>query len=197
MKLINIKSKIAVCSCAAALALPGAFSAQMHGQPSVSEEPKIPSEHSLTCEEPTSTHIGQESAPQPEVRLVSAYTKGDRAVPPPAPHPTRVGEETANVESDSNHPTGIDFEPQKPNAVSEILTVQEPLRDNPTPSTTASQTPSHHAPVAPQTGNTRTADGQNQVYILGFGWVTDCGGSDEGIAVDGVGDINKMVGTMD
>lgn len=46
-------------------------------------------------------------------------------------------------------------------------------------------------------GDTCTADGQNQIYILGFGWVTDCDGGGEGTVVDGVGDLNKMVGTMD
>ena len=47
-------------------------------------------------------------------------------------------------------------------------------------------------------GDTRTADGQKQIYIFGFGWVADS--SDDivgsGTLVDGDGDINKMVGIM-
>lgn len=167
---MNIKSKIAVCSSAAALALLGAFSA---------------------------SHIGQKPAPQPTVRPVSAFTQEDGAFPPPAPHPTSVGEETTNVESDSATRIEIDFEPLEPRGGTAFSTPKEPLRDKPTPSTTASQTPSHHAPIEPQMGITRTVDGQKKVYVLGFGWIDDNDEPNVGIFVDGDGDINKMVGMMD
>lgn len=46
-------------------------------------------------------------------------------------------------------------------------------------------------------GHTRIMDGQSQVYILGFGWIQDNDEPNECIMVDGDGDINKMVGTME
>lgn len=46
-------------------------------------------------------------------------------------------------------------------------------------------------PTKPQGGGKK--DGK--VYLPGFGWVTETGGS--GTQVDGEGDINKQVGTMD
>ncbi len=45
----------------------------------------------------------------------------------------------------------------------------------------------------PQGGDTK--DGQ--IYVPGFGWIKDEGGGGEGTYVDGDGDINKQVGTMD
>ena len=60
--------------------------------------------------------------------------------------------------------------------------------------------PNEFAPApnesAPQMGDTRMVDGKKQVYFLGFGWIDDNGGGGEGTAVDGDGDINKMVGSM-
>lgn len=71
-------------------------------------------------------------------------------------------------------------------------------------------------PVAPKMGDTRTVDGQKQVYFLGFGWIEDNDAPNEctyvddmyengnkvgsmggGTFVDGEGDIDKMVGSMD
>jgi hypothetical protein len=46
-------------------------------------------------------------------------------------------------------------------------------------------------------GDTRTVDGQKQVYFLGFGWIDDNDEPNVAIFVDGDGDINKMVGCMD
>lgn len=70
--------------------------------------------------------------------------------------------------------------------------------------------------TAPQMGDTRVVNGQKQFYFLGFGWIDDndqpneciyaedmyengnkIGSMGGGTFVDGVGDINKMVGTMD
>ena len=68
---------------------------------------------------------------------------------------------------------------------------------------------------APHMGDVRVADGEKQVYILGFGWIKDEGGGNIGTTVGnpcdklsgnkvGImggtvgsdGDINKMVGIM-
>lgn len=46
-------------------------------------------------------------------------------------------------------------------------------------------------------GDTRTVDGQKQVYFLGFGWIDDNDEPNVAIFVDGDGDINKMVECMD
>lgn len=46
-------------------------------------------------------------------------------------------------------------------------------------------------------GDMRITNGQKQVYILGVGWIDDSDKPNVGIFVDGDGDINKMVGTMD
>lgn len=76
--------------------------------------------------------------------------------------------------------------------------------------------PQPPAPAEPKMGDTRTVDGQKQVYFLGFGWIDDndtpneayyagdmyensnkVGSMGGGTFVDGDGDINKMVGIMD
>ena len=67
----------------------------------------------------------------------------------------------------------------------------------------------------PKIGDTRIVNGQKQSYFLGFGWVDDMGENEfiycegmyengnkigimgGGTFVDGDGDINKMVGSMD
>lgn len=70
--------------------------------------------------------------------------------------------------------------------------------------------------TTPKMGDTRVVNGQKQCYFLGFGWIDDTDEPNEciyaedmyengnkigsmggGILVDGDGDINKMVGTMD
>ena len=51
-------------------------------------------------------------------------------------------------------------------------------------------------PDAPQTGEPKGGEKKDgQVYLPGFGWVTETGGS--GTTADGDGDIDKQVGTMD
>lgn len=51
-------------------------------------------------------------------------------------------------------------------------------------------------PDATQTGEPKGGERKDgKVYLPGFGWVTETGGS--GTKVDGDGDINKQVGTMD
>lgn len=51
-------------------------------------------------------------------------------------------------------------------------------------------------PDSVRTGEPKGGERKNgQVYLPGFGWVNETGGS--GTTVDGDGDINKQVGTMD
>lgn len=76
--------------------------------------------------------------------------------------------------------------------------------------------PQNSQSTAPQMGDTRVVNGQKQCYFLGFGWIDDNNESNQGVYVedmyengnkigsmgggtfvDGEGDINKMVGTMD
>lgn len=75
-------------------------------------------------------------------------------------------------------PTAGSFEMEHPSTVSDKLPKQ---------STTSPE---------PKMGDTRTIDGQKQVYFLGFGWIEDNDEPNVGITVDGDGDINKMVGSM-
>ena len=53
-------------------------------------------------------------------------------------------------------------------------------------------TPAPTQPAEPQGGDT---NGQGQVWVPGFGWVTN-GGDNQGEIVDSDGDINKQVGDM-
>jgi len=56
--------------------------------------------------------------------------------------------------------------------------------------------PSENTPETdnqPQGGDTK--DGQ--IYVPGFGWITDNGGGGQGIVGESDGDINKQVGRMD
>lgn len=76
--------------------------------------------------------------------------------------------------------------------------------------------PQNNQITTPKMGDTRVVNGQKQCYFLGFGWIDDADEPNEciyaedmyengnkigsmggGTLVDGDGDINKMVGTMD
>lgn len=179
------------------LALLGAFSTQTLRQEPAYQTLPTSTAYSLTCEKTISPYTRQKSTPEPDIRPLSAYARKDRVIAPPTPQPSLVDEKTANVKANGTQPTEIDFEPQKPNATTEILTTKEPPRGNPTPEPVSAPTPSRKAPVEPKMGDTRIVDGQKQVYFLGFGWIEDNDTPNVGITVDGDGDINKMVGTMD
>ena len=144
----------------------------------------------------SASHIGREPAPAPDIYPVSACTQGDRALTPPEPIPTHVGEETAEFDALFTPPTDIAFEPQKPSDSPAIEIAKEAPRDNPTPAPSVPQTTAQHAPTEPKMGDTRIMDGQQQVYFLGFGWIKNSDEPNIGIVVDGDGDINKMVGVM-
>lgn len=50
--------------------------------------------------------------------------------------------------------------------------------------------------TSPSTPKAGDKNGKGQIWVPGFGWVDDSG-PNEGITVDGKGDINKQVGNMD
>lgn len=73
--------------------------------------------------------------------------------------------------------------------------VTKPAEPTESQKTDPSQKPSGEK-VDKQTGEPKGGEKKDgKVYLPGFGWVTETGGS--GTTVDGDGDINKQVGTMD
>lgn len=136
----------------------------------------------------------------PKVRPVSApVTIRDNTLP--AENKALVSEESAEISTqippqDNTH-TEIDFEPPNPSDTTEILTESNTLRDDPTPTPVTSKNTVTATAWEPRMGDTRTMDGQKQVYFLGFGWIDDNDEPNAAIFVDGDGDINKMVGYMD
>lgn len=99
-------------------------------------------------------------------------------------------------------------------AVSDITAEKETKK--PAPTQMAQQVKPSPPSSEPHNGDVRVVDGEKQVYLLGFGWIKDEGGSsvgtmvgnpgDEhignevgimsGATVGSNGDINKMVGVM-
>lgn len=97
-----------------------------------------------------------------------------------------------------------------------IFTESYAPRDNPTLTSAPSKNTAAVTALEPKMGDARTVDGQKQVYFLNFGWIDDneepnqviyvedmyengnkIGNMGGATFVDGDGDINKMVGTMD
>lgn len=140
---------------------------------------------------------GLQEPPVPEVRPVSASFASNRDNTPPTENKAIVGEENAEISTQGlpqdSTPTETDFEPPNPADITEILTDSSALRDNPAPSKSATTV----TVSEPRMGDTRTVDGQKQVYFLGFGWIEDNEEPNQGVYIDGDGDINKMVGIMD
>jgi hypothetical protein len=104
-----------------------------------------------------------------------------------------------------------DDAPEMPEEETQVLEVEDECTEQPqqTVPTAESQ------PVSPKMGDTRIADGQKQVYFLGFGWIECSDEPNEVIYAGGIyengnkigsmgggtdgcdlGDINKMVGIM-
>lgn len=135
--------------------------------------------------------------PVPDTSPVSASLWLDRDKTPPTENKALVGEENAEISTHSAPPVGTDFEPPKSADSTEILTESNTLRDDPTPSPVISKNTVTATAQEPRMGDTRTVDGQKQVYFLGFGWIDDNDEPNVAIFVDGDGDINKMVGYMD
>ena len=120
---------------------------------------------------------------------------------PPEENKALVGEENAEISTqippqDNTH-TETDFEPPNPADTKKILTESNTLKDNPTLTPVTSKNTVTATAQEPRMGDTRTVDGQKQVYFLGFGWIDDNDEPNVAIFVDGDGDINKMVGCMD
>ncbi|WP_145997759.1 DUF6550 family protein [Marasmitruncus massiliensis] len=125
----------------------------------------------------------------------------DRDKTPPAENKALVSEETAEISTrnppQDNTPSETDFEPSRPAESTEILTESSAPRDSPTSSPVTSKNTVTATAQEPRMGDTRTVDGQKQVYFLGFGWIDDNDEPNVAIFMDGDGDINKMVGCMD
>lgn len=158
--------------------------------------------------------------PVTDVRPMSPSLTSSRDNTPPTENKALVGEETAEI-STQNSPqdsslTETDFEPPSPADSKGILTENSAPRDNPTPTSAPLKNTTATKVCEPKIGDTRTVDGQKQVYFLGFGWIDDndepneciyaddmyengnkIGSMGGGTFVDGDGDINKMVGRMD
>jgi len=95
-------------------------------------------------------------------------------------------------------------EPSEPAALDEPVTEQPPETAPTQPTAqTESTKPSTEPPQmaaspssTPQSGDKRTMNGQNEIWIPGFGWIHDHGGGSIGTIATSDGDINKMVGYM-
>lgn len=100
-----------------------------------------------------------------------------------------------------------------PEKIAKTSTQAEPFSE---PSAKEIVPPQGSQSTVPQMGDTRVVSGQKQCCFLGFGWIDDndepneciyaedmyengnkIGSMGGGTFVDGEGDINKMVGTMD
>ena len=158
--------------------------------------------------------------PVPHTSPASASLRLGRDKTPPSENKALAGEKTAEISTQNppqdNTPTESNSEPPNPAEITVIFTVVDAPRDNPTPTSVPSKNTTSATVCVPKMGNTRTVDGQKQIYFLGFGWIDDndepneciyvedmyengnkIGSMGGGTFVDGDGDINKMVGTMD
>lgn len=156
---------------------------------------------------------------QPDSRPVSSLILVDRDNTPLAQDKAVVADESPEISTlntpQDNTLAETDFEPSTPADSKGILTESSSPRDNPTTTPAPSKNATAAKACEPKMGDTRTVDGQKQVYFLGFGWVDDMGENEViycegmyengnkigimggGTFVDGNGDINKMVGSMD
>lgn len=158
--------------------------------------------------------------PVPDTSPASASLELDRGNTPPTGNKAVVADEspetgTQNPPQDSTH-TESDFVPPNTAGSKDILTESSTPRDNPTPTPAPLKNKTEATACEPKMGDTRTVDGQKQVYFLGFGWIDDNEETNQGVYVedmyengnkigsmgggtfvDGEGDINKMVGRMD
>ncbi|MEG2619449.1 MAG: DUF6550 family protein [Oscillospiraceae bacterium] len=139
--------------------------------------------------------------PVPDTSPTSASVELDRGNTSPAENKAVVADEshetgTQNPPQDST-PTESDFEPPNTADSKGFLTETNAPSGNPAPTPAPSKNKTAATASEPKMGDTRTVDGQKQVYFLGFGWIDDNEEPNQGVYVDGDGDINKMVGRMD
>jgi cytoskeletal protein RodZ len=107
-----------------------------------------------------------------------------------ASEPTTTSTETPNTADSTGTEQTIQPDPVKPEAPKET---PKPQGETTNPSKAPTYKPEDTTvskPAVPKGGEEK--DGK--VYLPGFGWVTETGGS--GTTVDGGGDINKQVGQM-
>ncbi len=158
--------------------------------------------------------------PIPDTSPVSAPLELGRDNTPPAESKAAKADKSPEISTQTppqdNTPTETDSESPSPVDSKKILTESSPPRDNPPPTPAPSKNTTTATVCEPKMGDTRTVDGQKQVYFLGFGWIDDndepneciyaddmyengnkIGSMGGGTFVDGEGDINKMVGRMD
>lgn len=124
------------------------------------------------------------------VKPESSKTTDQTDVAVPASKPSTESSQAAGNGVSSGAKQTIQSDVSKPEAPKET---PKPKSDT----TNQSKAPAYNSkdttvsePAQPKGGEKK--DGK--VYLPGFGWVTDTGGS--GTAVDGGGDINKQVGNM-
>lgn len=166
------------------------------------------------------TNHSSQKPPISEVRPVSPSFTSGRDNTPPTENKAVVANDNPEI-STQNPPqdsttTETDFESQTTANNKEISPESSAPKDNPTPTPVPSKSTTTTTACEPKMGDTRTVDGQKQVYFLGFGWIDDneepnqgvyvenmyengnkIGSMGGGTVVDGEGDINKMVGIMD
>ena len=144
---------------------------------------------------------GTSAPPIPDTSPIFAYLELGRNNTPPTENKAVVADESLIISTQDlpqdGTPTEADFEPPNPADITEILTDNSAPRDNPTPTPTPSKSTTTATAYEPKMGDTRTVDGQKRVYFLGFGWIEDKDEPNQGVYIDGDGDINKMVGIME
>jgi len=146
----------------------------------------------------------QPSIPQFSECLISDFPSMDKGqADKEAPHRTVTPPPKVEMPKTSVAPEEITKTSTQAEAFSESPAEEFPL-------------PQNNQLATPQMGDTRVVNGQKQCYFLGFGWIDDndqpneciyaedmyengnkIGSMGGGTFVDGEGDINKMVGTMD
>ena len=109
----------------------------------------------------------------------------------PASEPSASSSQAAGSGVSSGTKQTIQSDVSKPEAPKETPKPQGDTTNQNKAPTYNSKDTTVSEPAQPQGGEKK--DGK--VYLPGFGWVTDTGGS--GTTVDGGGDINKQVGNMD
>lgn len=115
---------------------------------------------------------------------------GGKDVVVQANEPATASTETSNTADSTGTEQTIQLDSVKPEAPTSTPTPQGDTTDSSKTPTYKSEDTTVSEPAEPKGGEKK--DGK--VYLPGFGWVTDTGGS--GTTVDGGGDINKQVGQM-
>ncbi len=186
------KAKITAAVSAASISL---MLITLHNQPP--KEPLIPDTSSVSA----SLELGSDNTPAAENKAVVGG---------------QIAKTSTQKSPQNDTPTETDFELPNPADSKAVLTESNAPMDNPPPTPAPSNNATAAKAAGPKMGDTRTVDGQKQVYFLGFGWIAyneepnQCvyaedmyengnkiGSMGGGTFVDGEGDINKMVGRMD